>query len=371
MIPYFDQAILNFVQGMRFELLNDFMLFITRDGLVLLIAAVGTFLLIKKRYVELALIIIATACSLESAYLLKKIFLIPRPYTTPEFEQMALKLTTGFSFPSMHAAFCFTILPFLSRIFVSKSMRALTGLLLLAVVFSRVYIGLHYMSDIIAGSLLGYSSATFWLYCDKRWNIGARLIAELKRKLELRRQIAHALTGVSLIFLIQMGFINTVTLGAALLIGSALVIILKNYRIPYISKVLEFFEREKDMRIFPGKGAFFFVLGSLMALLFFKHEIALAAIAIMAIGDAVATIVGHYWGKYKNPFNQLKHLEGTMLAIILSTIAAFTFVPFHLAFVGSVAGLVFESLTFKFIDRIIDDNLLIPIIAGIAMTALS
>ncbi len=366
-----DMGILNLIADYRLLWLNDFMLFITKTGLVLLVAGLGFYLLLKKKFAELTLIIIATACSLECAYLLKKIFEIPRPFTTPEFEQMALKLTTGYSFPSMHAAFCLTVIPFLSRVFRRGIVRWPVMIVLLLIAFSRVYIGLHYMSDVIAGGLLGWAFAEFWLYLDGKMDIGKRLVKEFISKLELRRQTAHALAGIALIFMVQTGYITPVMLAAALLIGSALVIILKQYRLPYISPIVEYFEREKDMKIFPGKGPFFYILGSLLALLFFEHNIALASISIMAIGDAVATIAGVYWGKYKNPFNQFKHLEGTFLAIILSTVAAFTFVPFHLAFIGSIIGIIFESLTIKFVDRVIDDNLMIPVIAGIVMTALA
>ena len=122
------------------------------------------------------------------------------------------------------------------------------------------------------------------------------------------------------------------------------------------------------MKKFPGKGSFFLVLGSLLALLFFEENIALAAIAIMAVGDSITSLVGIYFGQLKNPFNPSKHLEGTIFAIIIGTIAAFTFVPFQDAFLASVIAMTFEALTIKRIDRIIDDNVLIPLIAGFTMS---
>jgi undecaprenyl-diphosphatase len=368
---HYDQAILGFVRQIRFELLNNFMLFITKDGLIMIIAILGGYLLFKKKYAELILIIITATCSLETAFILKKIFQIPRPFSTPEFEQMALKLTTGFSFPSMHAAFCMGVIPFIKKIFNSKIAPPIFITLFLTVVISRTYIGLHYFSDIMAGGLIGYLSGTFWRDQNEKKHIANRLIRQFKENLELRRQIAHAITGIVLIFLVVMGVVDAVTLAVVLVAGLAGVVIIKNYRIPVVSKILEFFEREKDLRLFPGKGPFFFILGSFLALLFFRRDIALASIAVMAIGDAAATVTGYYFGKYKNPFNPLKHLEGTFLAIILSTVAAFTFVPFNLAFLGSIVGIIFESLTIKFLDRVLDDNLLIPIIAGIVMTALA
>ncbi|HMR01423.1 MAG TPA: hypothetical protein PKA32_03465, partial [Candidatus Gracilibacteria bacterium] len=98
------------------------------------------------------------------------------------------------------------------------------------------------------------------------------------------------------------------------------------------------------------------------------EPIALASIAIMAIGDSLTTLIGVYFGHIKSPTNNLKHLEGTALAIIAGTVAAFNFVSFEKAFIGAFVAMLFEALTIRHIDRIIDDNLLIPIIAGLTMT---
>jgi hypothetical protein len=61
----------------------------------------------------------------------------------------------------------------------------------------------------------------------------------------------------------------------------------------------------------------------------------MASIVIMAVGDSITTIVGIYFGKLKNPLNPEKHLEGTVLAIFASTIAAFYIVDFPRAFMAS------------------------------------
>ena len=91
----------------------------------------------------------------------------------------------------------------------------------------------------------------------------------------------------------------------------------------------------------------------------------------MAVGDAITTVIGTYFGKIKNPLNPKKHLEGTALAIVASTFAAFFFVPFPIAFFGSVAGMIFESITVRYISQIVDDNVVIPVVAGLVMTLLS
>ncbi len=366
----YNDQIMHFVAGMRTPPLNSFMLFMTKEGLVAVIALLGAALLLKKKYVEFTLIALTAIVGLETGYLLKKITQVPRPFATEELASIALKFTSGYAFPSLHAIFCISVIPFLSRGFKSRAVQIFFGAAFLIITFSRIYLGVHYLTDLAAGALIGYAAAKFWLVLDSKYDVGSRLVNQIRQNLELRRQIAHALTGIILIFLVKIDIVTPPILAAVLVLGTILITLVKNFHIPFVHNILKLFERGKDLKLFPGRGAFYFVLGSLVALLLFERQIALASIAIMAVGDAVTTIIGIYFGRFKNPFNPQKHLEGTMLAIIISTIAAFTFVSFHLAFFGAVVGILVESLALKFIGTVIDDNLLIPLVAGIVMTAL-
>lgn len=368
---YYNDTLLRTVETLRVPALNSAMLFVTKEGLALLIGLGFGYAIFKKKYGALAIMLLALGMSLELGYLLKKVFQIPRPYATETFAYIALKTTSGYSFPSLHATFCLTVIPFLNKIFKNRLSVFLASAILIVIVTSRIYLGLHYMSDLIAGGIIGFLVAKFWLYLDSRFDFIKWFLGHIKDKLEMRRQIAHAVTGIALIFLIKIGVVTAEVLAVVLVLGAAAVTLAKNYRVPVLHHFLKFFERSKELQYFPGKGAFFFVLGSLAALLFFEKNIAMASIAVMAIGDATTTLIGTYFGRIKNPLNREKHLEGTVIAIIFSTLAAFTFVPFPMAFLGSVAGIIFESVTVKFVDRVIDDNLLIPIIAGLVMTALA
>ena len=190
----------------------------------------------------------------------------------------------------------------------------------------------------------------------------------VKDKLELRRQIAHMFMGILIVLLLKLQFLNQEILFLILIGGGILSLVMCKYHIPVLHKVLAYFERPHDLKHFPGKGSFFLVLGSLLAVVFFQRDIAMAAITIMAVGDAITAVIGTYFGKIKNPLNPSKHLEGTLLAIVFSTIAALFFVDFEKAFWASAVSIIFESLSIRYISRVIDDNVMIPLVAGAVMT---
>lgn len=71
-------------------------------------------------------------------------------------------LPNGYSFPSSHATLAFA----LATVLIAKEPRWRGRLYTLAflIAFSRIYLGDHYPSDVIAGSILGYLIGRFVLY---------------------------------------------------------------------------------------------------------------------------------------------------------------------------------------------------------------
>lgn len=88
----------------------------------------------------------------------KKVFERPRPFQQIEYTQ-ANKLASGKkdrSFYSNHSSNTFTMATYASAFFPPAAPYAFTLATLVAV--SRVYVGVHYPSDVLVGSLLGI----FW-----------------------------------------------------------------------------------------------------------------------------------------------------------------------------------------------------------------
>jgi len=68
-------------------------------------------------------------------------------------------MENGFSFPSLHAMLVFSVIPFLSK--ENKKFRYVWIVFACLVVFSRIYLGVHFLSDVIAGALIGYTLGYF------------------------------------------------------------------------------------------------------------------------------------------------------------------------------------------------------------------
>lgn len=188
---------------------------------------------------------------------------------------------------------------------------------------------------------------------------------EEKEKLERRRQIFHLFFGTLIVFLYNLDVLNTSILFVVFLIGFIASFASVRHKIPGVNWFLRKFDREKDFKKSPGKGPLMYLTGVLIVLLLFEEEIALAAILILAVGDSVSHMVGKYFGRYK--FKSSKHVEGTIAGIFFASIAASMFVNPQLAFIGSTVAMLTEVVKLKIGKIMIDDNLVIPVIAGFAM----
>jgi len=86
--------------------------------------------------------------------LLKEIFKRTRPIES-------LIQYSSFSFPSGHAAVVFSVLPLLLKKY--PKFKYLSIGIALLVVYNRLYLGLHYFSDLIVGAIIGYAIGLFFL----------------------------------------------------------------------------------------------------------------------------------------------------------------------------------------------------------------
>ncbi len=184
------------------------------------------------------------------------------------------------------------------------------------------------------------------------------------KDLEFRRQILHIIVGLVTVFLILNNILTTRLIFFLILFGGVLSFLCMFLKIPVLSTLLDFFQRKNEKKIFPGRGIIFFFVGVLLVLKLFDRDIALASIMVLTFGDSISHLVGVYVGKIKHPLNCFKCIEGTIVGIFAGFFGALFFVPLLQAFFGSFVAMIIEAVEFKMSESPVDDNLLIPLVAG-------
>jgi len=127
------------------------------QGVLLVSIPIAGYLLIKKLYPYFFSLLVTLSGSGISIYLGKRIFEVERPH------ELAFYSESTFSFPSGHTtiavAFYGLLFYFAVRHFRSFRVASYSGLVFLCFVFligfSRIYLCVHYLSDVLAGSMLG------------------------------------------------------------------------------------------------------------------------------------------------------------------------------------------------------------------------
>lgn len=152
---------LELLQSLHFPLLNYVMIFITslgNGGLIWIVAAL--FLIFQNKNmlkregftIAVALIIF----SVLGLLILKPIIARPRPFVAQGVD-ILIKEPMGFSFPSGHTGSSFAAA---SVIYFYNKKRGLLALILATLIaFSRMYLFVHYPSDIVGGLILGIISS--------------------------------------------------------------------------------------------------------------------------------------------------------------------------------------------------------------------
>jgi membrane-associated phospholipid phosphatase len=166
----YDQIITNWVYSLRAPFLTDFMKIITSFGSTLIIIiflsiVIAVLILIKKRKYILPLLITLLVNRI-FVEIIKFVFARQRPTLSN-----ALVVENSFSFPSGHTIIAITFYGLLiiylfkiSKSNILKVLSILIGILIiLGVGFSRIYLGVHWASDVIGSLLIGISWLSFLL----------------------------------------------------------------------------------------------------------------------------------------------------------------------------------------------------------------
>lgn len=186
-----------------------------------------------------------------------------------------------------------------------------------------------------------------------------------ENKLRMRRTFLHILIGIVILFLTAYYPGARWLLFYTLIISIFLSFLSFAVKIPIVNFFLENFELERHRKIFPGKSFLFFLAGSLLVIKLFPHNTALASIAILTFADPVSYFASIGNKRYnKKPFNSIKNVYGTLLAMLIAFISASFFIPIGYAILAAIFSMLAEALVIKIGEDSVDDNFLIPLVAG-------
>ena len=169
-IMNFDSAVYNFIISFKSNFLTNIFKFITFFGssIPLISICIISFLFIKNKkipmYISINLIVTAIF-----NLLLKNIIRRNRPVGYRLVEE------TGFSFPSGHSmaskAFygliIYLVFKYVKNKYAKIALCTFLSILIVAIGISRIYLGVHYASDVLAGFMISLSYLTLFTHLIK------------------------------------------------------------------------------------------------------------------------------------------------------------------------------------------------------------
>ncbi|MEC0248925.1 undecaprenyl-diphosphatase [Paenibacillus chitinolyticus] len=168
--------------------LNPVMRFLAQDAEYLFYLGILFYWFTRSRSNrKMSILALVSACvGLGVSGIIGQVFYRDRPFVTHEVYQL-IGHAANASFPSDHATGAFVIA---ASIWLYRKKEGTVWLLLaLGVAFSRVWTGVHYPGDVLAGALLGTVSATavylsvkHWAFADKWLEAGIRLYEKLEER---------------------------------------------------------------------------------------------------------------------------------------------------------------------------------------------
>ena len=161
---FLDKLVVLALVSARNPLLNPIFVTITWIVLGFVALAIMIVLVYRKNH-KMALVLACGALlAFSVSFALKYVFMRPRPFI--ELGITTLVTETSPSFPSTHAALATANLPVLAKVFPKYLW--LWMLLACVILTSRLYTGVHYLSDVGAGALIGLICADAVLWWSER-----------------------------------------------------------------------------------------------------------------------------------------------------------------------------------------------------------
>ena len=138
---------------------------------------------------------------------------------------------------------------------------------------------------------------------------------------------------------------------------------LEGRELPLVSAITRHAASQSELYGF-APAPLYFAFGIVVTLILFPAQAGGAAIAMFCLGDSTASLFGGMVST-SLPFNKGKTWEGSLAGFFFAFLAGTFFVPPLLALVGAAIAMTVEVLPLP-----VNDNVLVPVITGAALTLL-
>lgn len=190
---YFDSYIVKAISLIRIEFLNDIFMGLTfaSSGIIIFFILTSLFLWREHKRRWILPLWFTLGISAFVSFLLKIIVQRSRPFqlaivsTLPVLAKNS-HLTWNSSFPSFQAMLAFCAIPILSKEFPRFKYVWIIFASLIA--FSRVYFGLHFLSDVIAGGLIGYLIGMIIVKVEKENKFFEKVYEKIRDILKIKKK---------------------------------------------------------------------------------------------------------------------------------------------------------------------------------------
>jgi membrane-associated phospholipid phosphatase len=179
--PFMEIELLNRIRefitpGSFLDKLFEFITFFGEQYILIIVMIMVYFAYSKKVGQRMAFAIFG---SLLINNAVKAIIRRPRPFENPncEYTPTRPETATGYSFPSGHTQNAAVTYTSLSMILKKKRYWVITGIMVLLIAVSRMFLGVHYLTDVLTGAVLGIASSFlgFWLHKKFESNFGKQI----------------------------------------------------------------------------------------------------------------------------------------------------------------------------------------------------